>query len=82
VFGMIVGVGSAASFECDIFFVFLFPSKFAYSMAVASHICITLIIIKPRKQKKHTPNVRGICKPSKRGEFRVRGVLKGLPSSG
>ena len=50
-FGMIVCVGSAASFECDIFFVFLFPSKFAYSMAVASHICITLIIIKPRKQK-------------------------------
>jgi hypothetical protein len=51
VFTMIVGVGSAASFECDIFFVFLFSSRFAYSMAVASHICITLIIIKPHKQK-------------------------------
>ena len=53
-FGMIVGVGSPASFECDIFFVFLFPSKFAYSMAVAPHICITLIIIKPHKQKPYS----------------------------
>ena len=50
-FGMIVGVGSAASFECDIFLFFLFSSRLAYAMAVAPHICITLIIIKPHKEK-------------------------------
>ena len=50
-FSMMVGVGGAASFECDIFLFFLFSSRFSYAMALKLWVCITFIIMKQHKQK-------------------------------